>query len=91
MPIYSISYDLHNSDQKRYDKLEEEIKKNSNGYLKYAETAWVVFASGSALNLRKNILPDPKPKDRILVIKVVNDHSGWMSESQWETLKSLFK
>lgn len=91
MPVYSISYDLHDSDQQRYDKLEQNIKNCSNGYVKYAETSWVVFYSGNAEKLRKTILPNPKSQDRMLLIKVMNDKAGWLTDSQWKSLNSLFK
>ena len=91
MPVYSVSYDFHESDQRRYDKLEESIENHTNGFVKYAETSWIVHYSGNAESLRKVILPNPKPQDRILVIKVVNDRAGWLTDKQWSTLNSLFK
>lgn len=91
MPVYSISYDLKDSKQDIYDELEDRITSNSSDSVKYAETSWIVKSNHScASDLCSAIIPSPKKGDRILVIKVDNDKQGWLTESQWAKINSMF-
>lgn len=91
MPAYSISYDLKNKEQSVYDELEKNITEYCTGYIKYCETSWIVYCSGSAQALYNKISKNIKNGDRLLVIKVVNDYQGFLTDKQWETIKSFFK
>lgn len=91
MPIYSISYDITENSKTSYDSIEEVIRNNCNGYCKYATTTWIVAYNGTASELSKRITDTGiSSGDRLLVIEVVDNKQGWLTEKQWDTINSFF-
>ncbi|MBO0423824.1 hypothetical protein [Enterococcus plantarum] len=90
---YMITYDL-NSPGQRYDDVIKTIKEDlSTG-------AWCSYWKSSYL-LRSNLTPDQmleklKPfldqGDKFLIIEVVNNKQGWLTDKQWKYINDhIFK
>jgi len=91
MPTYSISYDITENSKTSYDSIEDVITSNCSGYCKYATTTWIVVFNGTADQLSKWIRDTGfSSGDRLLVIEVVNNKQGWLTEKQWDTINSFF-
>jgi len=90
MPVYSISYDLYNVTDDKYDKLKKNIEDYCSVAIKYCESSWIVKCSGSAEGLKENLRKVLNDEDVFLVIKVVSDYSGWLPKNLWPKINNLF-
>lgn len=89
MPVYSVSYDLNTPGQK-YSCVEKRINSICTKHIKYVETSWIVKYSGNAKALYNEINKCLDESDRILVIKVVNNYSGWLNKKYWAIIEGMF-
>lgn len=85
MTVYCVSYDLNKSGQK-YDDLYEELK-SSPGYWHHLDSTWLISTTETAEQVYSRLRKHLDDNDRILIIKVVRDYQGWLSESAWKWIR----
>ncbi len=83
--VYCLSYDLR-APGKDYAGLIEELKKSPNWW-HYLESTWLIYTSESAQQLFSRISGHLDTNDRMLIIKVSPDYSGWLTEEAWQWIK----
>lgn len=82
MSVYCVSYDLNKSGQ-NYSGLHDELK-NSSSWWHYLDSTWLISTHETAKQLSDRLLTKIDTNDRILVIKVTNDYSGWLTQDAWD-------
>ena len=81
--IYAINYDLRTPGQ-QYDKLYDAIKSCGSTWWHYLGSTWLVDTSLNASQIWARIQPHCDTNDRILVIGVTRDYSGWLPKDAWD-------
>ncbi|MEK5167185.1 hypothetical protein NYE69_33425 [Paenibacillus sp. FSL R5-0527] len=84
MSVYVVSYNLNKAGQD-YNGLYEVLK--SFGYCKYLDSTWLIATNLTADQLWQRIQPHVDKNDRVLIIRVTNEYSGWLPKPAWEWIK----
>ena len=82
MTVYNISYDLNQPGQ-RYTGLIDEIKR-SPAWLHCLESTWLISTSETAEAVAKRLSPNLDKNDSLLVIEVVKNYQGLLSQEKWD-------
>ena len=83
---YHVSYDLDEPDGGDYDKLFEEIKKNSNGYSKILLSSWIIYSDLKSTEIRDNLKNCINNKINICVSKIDSDSAWYLPKEKNEFL-----
>ncbi|WP_347268937.1 hypothetical protein [Paracoccus sp. (in: a-proteobacteria)] len=84
--IYAINYDLKRPGQ-NYDELHKAIK-NLGDWWHYLGSTWLVDTNLNAKGVWDRLAPHVDKNDRVLVIGVTRDYSGWLTQEAWEWINS---
>ncbi|QQL51003.1 hypothetical protein [Mucilaginibacter ginkgonis] len=79
--VYVVGYDLNKPGQ-NYAGLMEELKK-SPSWWHYLDSTWLIYTKESATQLRDRILNCVDNSDRLLVMEVTKNYSGWLPQEAW--------
>lgn len=83
MAVYLITYDLNKSGQD-YENVIDQIKKASTGsWCSYWKSSYLIKSNLTPEQIIENLKPYIDGNDRFLIIEVVNNKSGWLTEKQW--------
>lgn len=82
MTAYCVSYDLNKLGQ-NYDPLYKELK-SSPGWWHDLDSTWLISTQETAEQLANRLLAHLDKNDRLLVIKVVRDYQGWLTQDAWK-------
>ena len=80
--VYNVSYDLKKVGQ-NYDGLIKELKE-SLSWWHYLDSTWLIKTNETPSQLWNRLKPNVDDNDRMLIIEVCNNTSGWLSEKAWE-------
>ena len=83
--IYSISYDLYKPGQ-NYEEVSKAIKSLGNWW-HHLNSTWLVSTSKNAQQIWEIVQPHIDENDRILIIEIGKDYSGWLPEKAWDWIK----
>ena len=87
MSAYMITYDL-NSEGQNYEKVIQSIKDASTGvWCSYWKSSYLIKSNLTAQQVSDKITPHLDPNDRLIVIEVINNYQGWLSEKQWKYIR----
>ena len=84
--IYAINYDLKRPGQ-NYEQLYEAIK-SCGAWWHYLGSTWLVDATLDAKGVWERLAPHVDKNDRVLVIAVTRDYTGWLPKDAWDWLTS---
>lgn len=88
--IYMITYDLNFTGQ-NYEDVIKAIKDCSTGkWCSYWKSSYLIQSLKTADQIQNAIKPYLDTNDRVLVIKVVNNYQGWLSQDQWDYIADMF-
>lgn len=82
--VYNVSYDL-NKAGKDYKGLHEELKKTPDWY-HLLDSTWLLATTESPTQIWNRLNCHIDADDRLLIVQVVNNKSGWLSKGAWEWL-----
>lgn len=83
MPAYMITYDL-NSEGQKYTEVIQAIKDCSRSWCSYWKSAYLIKSDLTPNQIQEKIKPHLDSNDSLIVIEVVNNKQGWLSEKQWK-------
>ena len=89
---YMITYDL-NDPGKNYDKVIQAIKDASDGaWCTYWKSSFLIRTDKqTADEVSSLITKHLDNNDRMIIIEIINNKQGWLSEKQWEYIdKTIF-
>lgn len=86
MNILMISYDLNQPGQK-YDEVHTAIQ-SLGAWCKYLESAYLVKTSSTIQEAQDLISKHLDPSDKMIICTVTGEILGWLSEEQWEWIKT---
>lgn len=87
MAVYMITYDLNSTGQK-YDEVIKAIKDSSTGaWCTYWKSSFLIKSNLSVSQVTDKITKYLDSNDRLLVIEVKNNYSGWLAEDDWKYIK----
>lgn len=86
MAIYCVSYDLNQAGQ-NYSGLYEELKKSPNWW-HYLDSTWLIYTNETAFQLFGRLQSKIDNNDRVLIIRVTPDYSGWLTQEAWDWIRS---
>lgn len=81
MQAYCVSFALTKPTQ-NYLALCEELK-NSPDWWQCLDSTWLILTAETASQLFDRLKPHFDNSDRVLVIGVTADHSGWLTPDAW--------
>lgn len=84
--IYAINYDLKRPGQ-NYEQLYEAIK-SCGAWWHYLGSTWLVDTTLDAKGVWDRLAPHVDKNDRVLVIGVTRDYTGWLPQDAWNWLAS---
>jgi hypothetical protein len=79
--LYAINYDLK-IPGRNYVGLENAIK-DCGSWWHYLGSTWLLDAHLSAAQISARLRPHIDDNDRLLVIGLTNDYSGWLPKDAW--------
>jgi len=85
MPVLLITYSLKNK-TKDYSPFFKAIQKNANGWMHYIDDTWIVNTNLEAEKYAEKLYPHMLKNDYLLVVKIYNNHQGWLPEDAWNWL-----
>ncbi|MDY7092609.1 MAG: hypothetical protein SX243_06520 [Acidobacteriota bacterium] len=89
MYIYNVSYDLRKPG-KNYSGLTNELK-NSPDWWHYLGSTWLIATRETAGQLYNRLAQHLDKNDSVLVIRVSNDYSGWLTQEAWDWINKYFR
>ena len=85
MSVLLITHALKNN-LKDYTSFYEAIKGNCTHWWHYFDTTWIVSTHHSANDYAHFLYPHMTADDRLLVVKITQDHQGWLQTEAWNWL-----
>lgn len=83
MPVLMVAYELKGIGRD-YTPVFETIKRNSNGWWHYIDNVWLSNTEMSADTFAKALLPYLLTTDRLLVVRITQEHQGWLTQDAWD-------
>lgn len=84
---FLITYDL-NAPGQNYDKIIELIKGDlSLSYCAYWKSSFLIKSNFTAHEINDKLKPYYDRNDRVLVIEVSKNYSGWLTDDQWKFIR----
>jgi hypothetical protein len=87
MSVLLVTFELKTAG-KDYDPFFNALKNNSEYWWHYLEATWIVQTTKSAHEYANLLYPHMTKDDRLLVVKIENNHQGWLAKEAWEWLNS---
>lgn len=88
MAVYMIGYDLNNSG-KDYEDVYKAIKDSSDGtWCHYWDSTWLIRTQLTVSQVNDNIKKYLDSDDRLIVIEVINNKQGWLTQKQWDYINN---
>jgi hypothetical protein len=81
--IYAINYDLRRPGQ-NYASLHAAIKELGAAWWHYLGSTWLVDTHLNADQIWARLSPHVDTTDFVLVIRLANDHQGWLPKEAWD-------
>ena len=85
MSVYQVVYDLNKPGQD-YSGLIKELKE-SMAWARPTESTWLIQSYDTASQVFARLKPYIDTDDRMLVIEVKPNYSGWLTKEMWEWIK----
>ena len=82
MNSYLITYDLK-LPNRNYDNLYNAIK-SLGDWWHYLESTWIIKTPYDLNHIQNTLLPQIDQNDRLLVIRVINQKTGWLTKDAWD-------
>ena len=76
MPVYMIGYDLHPSEEEKYDDLYTALEAIGSGYWDCLNLTWLVITEKTPTQIRDKLKQYLKEDDRLLVMRY-GDGAAW--------------
>ncbi|HLX08941.1 MAG TPA: hypothetical protein VKY89_13895 [Thermoanaerobaculia bacterium] len=89
MHIYNVSYDLKKPGR-NYAALFTELKRIGDWW-HYLESTWLIATDETASQVWNRISPAIDQNDRVLIIEVVNNTNGWLTQEAWDWINQHFQ
>ncbi|WP_195943453.1 hypothetical protein [Enterococcus faecium] len=88
---YLITYDL-NSPGQNYDEIISLLKGElSSAYCNYWKSAFLITSNYTPSQILDKLRPYLDRNDRMIIIEVVDNKSGWLTPKQWDWInKHIF-
>lgn len=86
--IYAINYDLKKPGQD-YSNLYKAIESLGSSW-HYLRSTWLVDTTLTADAIRDRLAPHVDQNDRMLIIGVTHEYSGWLTKSAWEWINQRY-
>lgn len=88
MPAYMITYDLNATGQK-YDQVIQAIKDSSwnSAWCSYWKSSWLIKSNLTVSEIQQKIKPFLDNNDRLFVVEVNNNYSGWLTDDEWKYIR----
>lgn len=84
---YMITYDL-NSPGQNYNAIIKTIKEEcANAWCNYWKSAFLITSALTTSQMIEKLKPYLDKNDRLIIIEVVNNYSGWLEQEQWDWIK----
>lgn len=81
---YLITYDL-NKDGQNYDEIIKTIKDDISGYwCTYWKSSFLITSNYTPRQMLNKLEAYLDSNDRMLIIEVTNNKSGWLTQEQWD-------
>lgn len=81
---YLITYDLNSPGQK-YDDIIKIIKEDCAGaWCSYWKSAFLITSTLTPSGMIDKLKPHLDGNDKVLIIEVVDNKSGWLTQKQWD-------
>jgi len=84
--IYAVNYDLKKPGHD-YEGLYGAIK-GCGAWWHYLESTWLIQSGLNAHEIWTRLASHCDQNDRVLVIRVTSDYSGWLPKEAWEWIDS---
>ncbi len=88
MPVLLVTYTLRN-EVKDYSPLFEAIKNGGTRWWHYIDTVWIVETTLTADQFAHKLYPFIEKPDYLLVVRIMNEHQGWLPKEAWDWINSL--
>ena len=88
MKVFLISYDLKKPGR-NYDDLYKKIKSFGKWY-HCLESVWIIKTSSTLQKVSDELVNQIDDNDRLLVVEIKNNYSGWMPRKFWNWMRDLF-
>jgi hypothetical protein len=86
MAAYMITYDLNSTGQK-YDEVIKAIKDSGSYWCTFWKSSFLIKSNLTPNQITDNIKPYLDSNDRLIVIEVLNNYQGWLTEEQWTFIR----
>jgi hypothetical protein len=87
--VLLISYDLNGHERPAaYQSVKKVIEDNALGVKKPLYSQWLVETNDSCSTWRERIRAVADNDDKILIVRVTHDYSGWLAKDIWPWLQS---
>ena len=86
--IYAINYDLK-APGRNYKSFYKAIKSLGDSW-HYLESTWLVDTTLTARGIWEQLRPHIDRNDRVLVIGVTHEYSGWLPKSAWDWINQRY-
>lgn len=81
---YLITYDLNSPGQK-YDDVIKTIKEDcASAWCKYWKSSFLITSELTPSKMIDKLKPNLDKSDRMIIIEVVDNKSGWLTQEQWD-------
>lgn len=89
MAAYMITYDLNSTGQK-YDQVIQAIKNSSlnSSWCSYWKSSWLIKSNLSPTEIQQKIKPYLDSNDRLFIVEIKNNYSGWLTDHEWEYIRT---
>ena len=87
--IYLITYDK-NVLLKSYKPLFEEIKNCSITWWHHLDDTWMIRTQLEVTEVFERLAKHLDEKDRLLIVEIKSNYSGWLRMDAWDWLKEQF-
>jgi hypothetical protein len=84
--VYLITYDLNKTGQ-NYNGLYEAIKKLGSWW-HYLDSNWLVETDFNAAQISNLLNAQIDQNDSLLVIRVLKDYNGWLTQDAWDWINN---
>lgn len=87
MAVFLITYDLNNPGQD-YNKLFQAIKTHGK-WSHRLDSTWIIETSSSLKTVADDLVNHIDKNDKLIVIEVKDNYSGWMVQAFWDWMSKL--
>ena len=88
MRVLLVTYTLRNQ-LKDYSPFFEAIQNSGKKWWHYIDTAWIVETDLTVDQLAQKLYPFIERTDYLFVVRIANEHQGWLPKEAWDWINSL--